>query len=181
MTIQIPSNGLFIDVPGKGTALLWFHIMGDQYTDFSLMYPRVAWKGMTGDFSVVDYAPNDGNLLFTYMAPFQFVRGMAQASGIDVSKWSLDSGSVAPGNLGPREIIDFLLTKPRAEADTVFIKWWQTVGAPKISAFLTKVLGDKIGGASTPVGGYQNLDAYFTARLAALSRRVEDGKVIVTV
>ncbi len=91
MTIQIPSNGLFIDIPSKGTALLWFHIMGDQYTDFSLMYPRVAWKGLTGDFAVIDHHPNDSALLFTFMNPFQFVRGMAQASGIGASKTAKSS------------------------------------------------------------------------------------------
>jgi hypothetical protein len=167
---------LTIVVPGKGTAKFSFFFTGPEGDGYTFITPQVKWNDL-----ILPFTDEDAATLFRLMQPAEMLFNIARASGVDTSNWVSTFGSTPPGSLGPPEIIQWFLSKPKAEIDRLTMKWWTEILAPKLAAFLTRVLGPaRLATTSTASDGYASINDYLAANLAKFSPAVANGVITLT-
>ncbi len=166
-----PSAPLYIDAPGVGTARVWFRIVGDQYESFTAnVYEELDWKG-AGEivFSDIDESKEASIIGPMWQTPIALIREILTLSAVPQS--SLDD----------RAMIDWFLSRPKAEADVWLLKWAKDKIFPVVGTWASKVLGGRLGSTSTQSGGYYNVEEALNSIWSKARVSITNGQIVVTI
>lgn len=164
-----PLAPLYIDVPGIGTARVWWRIVGDQFDEnFSNLYEECDWRA-AGEtvWENIDEA-NSAALVGEMAQPVPKIIG------------EILSLSGYPVGASPRTTVESFLGRSRAEIDAMVLKWAREKVWPRMGAWLKAILGQRLGSASSPVAGYANVEEALNAVWASARVTLVDGNATVT-
>lgn len=167
--MAVPISPLYIDIPGKGTARVYFQVFGNQFDEISNVYEEIDYKpiGNTA-FDTIDEADHATMLGGVIDSAPAYIRNILLASGV--------TGFPA----GDRALVEWFLAKPKHEVDGIMAKWKVEKLFPAIAAWATKILASALGTVSTPTGTYRNVEEALNSVWASARVSIVNGEIKIT-
>lgn len=170
-----PIAPLYIDIPGKGTARVYFEIFGDQFdVDISNVYEQLDWKplGATA-FESIDESGHYAMLGGQIDSAPKYIENILKASGVTNYPRIASDGSPTAG----AALVRWFLDKPKAEVDAMLSKWRVEKLLPAIAAWATKILAPYLSDVSAPAGAYSNVAEALNGVWVGARVTIVDGQV----